>query len=549
MKLRDYQRKAIAAIRFELRREMRSLAVLGTGSGKTVILAHLVSELLKVAPQYRVLFIVHKIILSKQIEETLKVVGVECGVYCGGLSRYEMKQVTVGLYQSLAGQPNMGEYDFIIIDECHRLSDSYKTIIERVSTGTTRLLGVTATPYQAKGHIFGDKKFWPKPCFTKGVGELTGEGWLVRAISSAPIDRAKWVNTKGLKLHGGDFSAEQVSKRAVKQELVEVQVADALPKLSGRHHVAWCCCNIEHARLVEMELAGMGQSSGVVTSQESKLEQDEALRHFRSGRIRHLVFVMILVEGFDEPSIDAIVILRPMRSPTLYVQCIGRGLRLHDDKDNCLVLDYGGAIEALGPIDNPVILEPREGNHEKKLMARSVTEQWMQCKECGGFFSQDIDRPKVCPECGSDMSQAQLKERLKKLKKVSSSASLYSKAGSIDWDIVRSYSFHKGAECIDFIFSTDSGDKKLRLDVPNPARSPTPQQMGKMRKAKRYLELFFGCRGHNLQSKAMQLGESQIYPKYVACLEGSSIVLELSDPIDPNAVMQPVARVYQESLL
>lgn len=547
--LRPYQTQAIEHIRHALRIHPKALAVLATGAGKTVILAKLVESLLKTKPDFKILFIVHKIILSTQIEETLKQCGVACGVYCGSLNRYELNQITVGLYQSLAGQPNLGAYDFVVVDECHRLSDSYHDIIKRVSHDRTRILGVTATPYAAKGFIYGKDQFWPKPCFTKGLAELTNEGWLVRAMTTAPVDRTKWVDTKGLKLVGGDFSQEQVNQRAVRQELVEVQVADALPKLRGRSHIAWMCCTIEHARMVEMELAALGQTTTIITSEETGSSRQDSLDRFLKGRARHLIFIIILAEGFDAPLIDALVILRPTRSPTLYLQSVGRTLRTHEDKSNALILDYGGVIEALGPIDNPVVLEPREGNHEKKLLTRSLAEQWMQCGECGAFFSQDIENPKKCPECGADPRKSDIKERLKKLKKVSSRASLYSGAGSIEWSIVRAYSFHKADTHIDFFFDTDSGKKQFRLDTPVLLRKPTPMQMGKIRKAKRYLELFFGCHGSSMQEKLIHLGESSICPKLVACQEGTAKVIELSDPHDPNAPEQPADRAEQERLL
>lgn len=551
LNLRDYQKQALEHIRHALRSEKRALCVMATGAGKSFMLAALIEDLLKAKSDFKVLFIIHKVQLCRQISDALGSRSIAYGQYCGTLNKYEIEQVTVGLYQSLCGQPNLGQFDFIVVDECHRTSDSYREIMSRCSHDKTRVLGVTATPYMpgGKGYIYGENKDWPKPCYEMGIGPLTEQGYLVRAIPTAPVDKSKWVDTKGLKLRGGDFSLDEVSKRAVKQDLVEAQVADAIPKLRGRHHVIWVTCTIEHSRLLEMELMSIGQSAAVITSEESLVEKDQALVDFDKGKVRHLCSVSVLIEGFDQPKVDAIVFLRPTRSIVTYLQAIGRGLRLYDGKENCLVLDYADVISSLGPIDNPVVLETREGNHHKKLLERSTREQWMQCAECGAFFNQDLEEPVKCPECGAEPRKKDIKDRLRKLKKISSKHSLYSKAGTLEWSLVRAYSFHREDSHIDFCFETDSGKKYFRLQTPNPMRQPTPQQMGQMKWAKRYLEVYFGCHGPSLQAKLIHLGESQMHPKWIAYYEGTNTVAELSDPCDPNALEQVADRAEQERLV
>jgi hypothetical protein len=133
-------------------------------------------------------------------------------------------------------------------------------------------------------------------------------------------------------------------------------------------------------------------------------EQTDALREFEQGDTRHLVFVSKVSEGYDFPAIDAVVLFRPMRSPTLYIQTVGRGLRLHPDKSDCLVLDYGKVVSHCGRLDRPVVQEDllvlgddgkrRAAHVEDKVDYRVVT-----CDHCGMFnFFGEGDRL-TCTHC------------------------------------------------------------------------------------------------------------------------------------------------------
>jgi DNA repair protein RadD len=115
-----------------------------------------------------------------------------------------------------------------------------------------------------------------------------------------------------------------------------------------------------------------------------------ALEDFKIGRIRALTSVDVLTTGYDEPGIDAIALLRPTQSPGLYYQMCGRGLRLHSEKKDCLVLDFAGNVLRHGPIDMIEIREPSTRNGSGEAPAR-------ECPDCARIVHTSV---RVCPDCG-----------------------------------------------------------------------------------------------------------------------------------------------------
>jgi DNA repair protein RadD len=119
---------------------------------------------------------------------------------------------------------------------------------------------------------------------------------------------------------------------------------------------------------------------------------------------RHLVFVTIVSEGYDFVPIDCVVLMRPTRSPVLYVQTVGRGLRPYKDKKDCLVLDYGSVVESCGPLNEPHIGKARRGKKSEELFKRCpncseyVGKNKFFCPVCDYSFHQKRDLPTLRSE-------------------------------------------------------------------------------------------------------------------------------------------------------
>jgi len=131
------------------------------------------------------------------------------------------------------------------------------------------------------------------------------------------------------------------------------------------------------------------QRIGTVFGETASAERDEVLDSFRSGELKYLVNVNVLTTGFDAPNIDCVAMVRPTLSPGLYYQMVGRGFRLFDGKENCLVLDFGGNVLRHGPVD---AIRIHRMNHRGNGDAPAK-----QCPECQSLVAAGYA---VCPDCG-----------------------------------------------------------------------------------------------------------------------------------------------------
>lgn len=399
----------------------RLLLVAATGAGKTVVFTTLISEILSTtAPKMRVVIVVTKEALVTQIEEELKRVEVSgVGVYCATHKRYEIgAQVIVGTVQSLS-RTLLGHVDLIIFDEAHRLNDKedgqFMPMWNRVKEGSPgcRIIGATATPFTGGRYIYNrgadTGRFFPEVTFQIGIKELTEKGHLVKAVLKSGA-KSEVFSVEKLKYDAGrgDYSEGTLNAMvSIYWDKILNQVKDALSKLQGRKKIAWACINIAHAERVRDVLVSLKEVATCVHSSMVRKNEVAALETFTKGDARHMVFVTKLSEGFDYPPTDAIILMRPMRSPTLYIQTVGRGLRQFvggkDGKKDCLILDYGQTIRHCGSLDRPVVqedlLQMVDGKRKRMDVEDVANYRVVTCDACGLFnFMYEGDKLE-CKTC------------------------------------------------------------------------------------------------------------------------------------------------------
>lgn len=156
------------------------------------------------------------------------------------------------------------------------------------------------------------------------------------------------------------------------------------------------CAGVEHAQSVETALRARGISVACVTGQTPRAERDRMIRDFRDGRLRALTNANVLTTGFDAPRLDMIAMLRPTLSTSLYVQMLGRGTRLADGKQDCLVLDFAQNVRRHGPVD-AVCVSGGAKNSDGKVAVESV-----QAKECPNCETLVSIRSYECLNCGHE---------------------------------------------------------------------------------------------------------------------------------------------------
>ncbi|HRS72256.1 MAG TPA: helicase-related protein [Anaerohalosphaeraceae bacterium] len=213
-----------------------------------------------------------------------------------------------------------------------------------------RLIGTTATPYRTgTGMICGPDNILNEICYEVGIKELIRDGFLCPLRSKASKTR---VDTSGLHIRGGEFISNELEDLMDTDSRVKAACAEILEYTQDRHAVLIFAAGVEHGKHIQRIFQEQHNiDCGFVSGDSPDGWRKKMIEDFRGGKLKYLCNVNVLSTGFDAPNIDCIAMLRPTMSPGLYYQMVGRGFRLHENKNDCLVLDFGGNILRHGPVD------------------------------------------------------------------------------------------------------------------------------------------------------------------------------------------------------
>lgn len=364
MMLRPYQQEAVdAAIEWMRRSIMPGLLELATGSGKSHVVAAVAKWVYEESSK-RVLCIQPTKELTQQNHEKYLATGNPASIFSasagGRCMRHPVVYATPGTVKNSLNRFG-DQFGAIIIDEAHGMTPTIRMIIGAIQkkNPNVRVLGLTATPYVTqKGYIYQydiDGSFMSEdkakdPYFNTllykiQTRELIDMGFLTPA--HADPDHAKSYEAKGLKLNRrGQFDSSDVEKVFEgRGRLTSGIVYDVVNYSYNRRGVMIFAATVQHAKEI-MESLPPDKSrmiGGDINMK--KHEREELIDDFKKQKFKYLVSVETLTTGFDAPHVDLIAILRATESPGLLQQIIGRGLRLFDGKEDCLVLDYAENIE------------------------------------------------------------------------------------------------------------------------------------------------------------------------------------------------------------
>ncbi|MBB3204980.1 DNA repair protein RadD [Rhodopirellula rubra] len=407
MKLRSYQQAAVDAVYDHLRnRDDNPVAVLPTGAGKSLVLAQIASD---AVTQWngRVLILAHvKELLEQNADKVRRLCSeIKVGLYSAGLKKRDTNtSVLVAGIQSIYKRAcDLDPFDLIVVDEAHLISKKgdgmYRQFLAdcKVINPHVRVIGLTATPFRLdSGMICSKDHFLNQVCYEIGIKELIRDGYLSPLVSKAGVHRADF---GGLHIRAGEFVSEEVESLVNDDALVSAACAEIVELSADRRAVLIFASSVAHGqRVVEVLQQNHGIECGFVTGETPATERDELLARFRGDApttlienepLRFLCNVNVLTTGFDAPRVDCVVMLRPTMSPGLLYQCVGRGFRLHPDKQDCLVLDFGGNIERHGPIDQ---IKPKDKAKRPDQEAPAK-----ECEKCHALVACGYAS---CPECG-----------------------------------------------------------------------------------------------------------------------------------------------------
>ena len=337
MDLRPYQKEAEAAILDQWASGVRrTLLVLPTGCGKTIVFCKLAESV--VSEGDRVLIMAHRgELLEQAADKLLKATGLHCAVEkaeesCLG-SWY---RVTVGSVQTLMREKRLEQFapdyfDTIIVDEAHHcLSESYQRVLNHFSGA--KVLGVTATPDRGDMRNLG--QFFESLAYEYSLPRAIREGYLspIKALS-IPLK----LDLSGVGIQSGDFKAGDLGT-ALDPYLHSI-ADEMLTHCADRKTVVFLPLVATSQKFRDI-LNQKGFRAAEVNG--SSQDRAEILADFDAGKYNVLCNSMLLTEGWDCPSVDCIVVLRPTKVRSLYCQMVGRGTRLSPEtgKDHLLLLDF-----------------------------------------------------------------------------------------------------------------------------------------------------------------------------------------------------------------
>ena len=392
---RWYQSEANDAVwKYMAEKSGNPVVVLPTGAGKSLLIALLIQQALEFGG--RVVVLAHRKELLQQNADEIRglIPGVDVGIYSAGLKKKEIHNAVVvaGIQSVFRKAEDLGRRHLILVDECHLCSDLEESMYSMFLNAMKqqeglRIVGLSATPFRTgTGPICGPDRIFQRVVFEAKTAQLIAEGFLC-PITNKVADAE--VNTDKVSLRGGEFVESEMQAAFDVDEKVQAACAEIIEKTQDRHSILVFASGIHHAEQIAELLPG----SAVVTGETLPIERAETLRRFVAGELRFLVNVDVLTTGFNARCVDAIAILRATMSPGLFCQMVGRGLRLHESKQNTLLLDFGGNIARHGSID-----DENFGRSEGKGRAGVAAEngRGKRCPSCELDVSPSTV---VCPEC------------------------------------------------------------------------------------------------------------------------------------------------------
>lgn len=333
MKLRDYQNECISILESPLKKQLIQLP---TGSGKTFIFLNYLRK-----NSQRALIVVPTLELKKQVEESaLNLYHVSEIFSRKRNSDYKSSKLMVIVAASLNSSIFRDfcihqKYDHIIFDEAHRaLSKTYTDFLEFYNQfhNAYKLIGFTATPERLDKKSL--LKIFEKLTYKKSLYELIKEGYLCD-LKCFRITTKNEIITDG---KTGDF--KNIEIKHLDNYSRNKLIYDAyLENCVGKKTIIFCIDVAHSEKLADYLRGEKGIRSHHISGYQSFSHRKEILQKFKSGEIQVITNCQLLTEGFDEPSIESIIIARPTRSRSLYCQMIGRGSRLFPGKEICEVYE------------------------------------------------------------------------------------------------------------------------------------------------------------------------------------------------------------------
>jgi superfamily II DNA or RNA helicase len=383
MNLRPYQTNAIQTLADSFRNGNKSVIFcLPTGGGKTVCFSEIARRAIAKNPTKKVLILTDRIELLSQAGGALRRAGLDIGVImANGSSMIPRNNVIVGMVETYARRIAKGwkinNLSLIIIDEAHK--GNFKKIINLHSQDENiRIIGATATPITSskKDPL---KNYYADIVVGTDIAELIELGFLAKPrYFAVKADITAKIGSDG------DYKTADLFKDFNKKSVYEGCVDNYTAHAKNKKTLVFCV-NIEHAQNTCQSFieAGYEQVKYMVSEGITPIERKQMLKWFAETPNAILVNVGILSTGFDEPTVECVILNRATKSLPLYLQMVGRGARVTPEKDNFIVIDMGNNVASHGFWND----------------VRDWKEMFFNPNQPKERKGEDIDMTKECPQC------------------------------------------------------------------------------------------------------------------------------------------------------
>ncbi|MFE9853581.1 MULTISPECIES: DEAD/DEAH box helicase [Streptomyces] len=342
---RPYQTAAIQALTAGWAGPTNRLAiVLPTGAGKTVVFANLIEQMRAQLGRKRALVIAHREELIEQAAAKIRAVcpDLKVGIVKAERNHHRFVDVVVASVQTLAvarRREAIQDIGMVIVDECHHAAAAtYRQVLAHFGAWSgVPVAGFTATMTRTDG---GLAEVWQDVVYTLDILDMISDGYLCdvrgKRVTVAGLDLDK------VKTRNGDLADGQLGQ-ALDDSGAAATIAAAYTQHAADRPGVVFTPTVATAQSMATAFTDAGVTAAAIWGDMPREQRAQELARYKSGAVQVLTNCMVLTEGFDAPWTSCVVIARPTKSPGLYCQMVGRGLRLHEGKRDALVLDVMGA--------------------------------------------------------------------------------------------------------------------------------------------------------------------------------------------------------------
>ena len=350
--LRGYQVEAVDAVERRRSQGARSaLVIMATGLGKSVVAGSLIANELFRNPGGEVLVLAHTVDLVKQLDRSswpMLNKEISTHLWAEGESPSYHSGITFATWQSVVGAASRenlaGRYSFIVVDEAHHApSPAYSSLISSLQPNF--LVGMTATPWRGDDRNLGD--IFGQPAFTMDIVDGMQGGYLADVDYQMMVDDVDWDEIYMMSRAG--YTIKDLNEKLILPDRDEAMVYRVIERMAQMDspRVICFCRTIDHAERIRRIFLALNVQAGVLHSEMRREDRFRTLAGFRYGSLQLVLAVDILNEGIDVPDVNMVVFMRVTHSRRIFIQQLGRGLRLTPRKNQVVVLDFVADIRRI----------------------------------------------------------------------------------------------------------------------------------------------------------------------------------------------------------